>query len=89
MNNSYIYPYQNTTRNNSIRASYSDNFLSMNKGRKADFYLSFKNSKEWQDTIFKGIIQEVGNDYTLIKDITTGKLILIYNMYIDYVIFDD
>lgn len=68
---------------------YSDNILAMNKGKMAAFYLSFKNSVEWKDTIFKGVIQNVLKDCTLIKDSTTGKDILFWNQDIDYVIFDE
>ncbi len=85
MNNNYIYPNRS---NISYRNLYSDNFINLNKGRNASFYLSFKNSKEWQDTIIKGTIQDSNNDTTIIKDSTTGKIIMIYNMYIDYIIFD-
>ena len=61
----------------------------MAKGKKASFYLSFGNSREWRDTIIKGTIQDSQNDYTLIRDMTTGKLTMIYNMFIDYIIFED
>jgi len=67
---------------------YNDNFLMMNKGKTVCFYVSFPNSKEWKDIIFKGIIENSNNKYTLIRDINSNKLILIFNDYIDYVIFE-
>ena len=92
MNNGYVYPSRDNYpgfRSNVTRNMYSDNYLSMAKGKKASFYLSFGNSREWRDTIIKGTIQDSQNDYTLVRDMTTGKLTMIYNMFIDYIIFED
>jgi len=96
MNNNYAYP---NYHGNSMRVTpnritntdnlYRDNLFSHNNGRMASFYLSFPNSLEWKDTIFKGTIQESNDDYTTIRDNTTGKNIMFFNKYIDYVIFDD
>ena len=87
MNNSYMYNYQSPR--STIRNLNSNNFLSMNKGKKVDVYLSFTNSKEWKDIILKGIIQDIGDDYLLLKDINNGKNTLIYTYYIDYIVFDE
>ena len=58
MNNSYMYPnYQPNYRVNT-RGIYNDNYIEMNKGKKATIYVSFPNSKQWQDIIFKGVIIE-------------------------------
>ncbi len=93
MNNSYVYPnYQGNnmrvTPNGITNIQTNNNFMN-NHGRIASFYLSFPHSEEWRDTIFKGYIQEEGNDYTIIRDATTGKNIWFWNKYIDYVIFED
>lgn len=96
MNNSYTYPgYQgNNIRMTPNRVTnpdnlYRNNFPAHKSGRMASFYLSFPNSSEWRDTIFKGTIQEGDDDYTIISDSTTGKSIMFWNKYIDYVIFED
>ena len=68
---------------------YSDNFLNMNKSRKVNIYTTFPNSKEWRDNIFKGTIEDIGNDYILLKDSMTNKRIMIYTMFIDYIVIEE
>lgn len=85
MNSNFIYP--NYMKNNS-KIYYPDNFLSINKGKNITMYVSFQNSKEWKDTIFKGIIIDSNDLYTLLKDINSGNTIMVYNTNIDYIIFN-
>lgn len=101
MNNNYMYPnYQGNSMGNNIgnlrfnqmrgnsQQAY-DGVLSPHIGKTASFYLTFTDSTEWRDTIFKGTIQDSNDDYTLITDATTGKPILVWNKYINYIIFDE
>lgn len=96
MNNNFVYPNYSDhnmrtvpNRDTISQPLYSDAVLALNRGKMASFYLSFNDSIEWRDSIFKGTIEEAGKDYTLIKDATTGKPILIWNIYIDYIIFEE
>ena len=89
MNNNY-YPnnmYNLNTRS-TLKPLYND-FLSMNKYKKATIYMSFPNSNEWKDIIFKGNIEDVQNDYIVIRDINTNKLIYTFISFIDYIMFDE
>ncbi len=96
MNNNYMYPnYQGNSmrvmpnsRASQLQNPYSDSILSHYLGKKASFYLTFNDSNEWRDTIFKGTIQDTNSDYTIISDDTTNKPILMWNKFIDYIIFD-
>lgn len=87
MNNGFIPNYQSNYRTYS-RAIYNDNLIDMNKGKKVTIYVSFPNSKQWQDIVFKGFIEESNDNYTIIKDINNGKNILLNNKHIDYIIFE-
>ena len=60
----------------------------MLKGKIANFYVSFPNSKEWKDIIFKGNIENVNDNFTLIRDVNSNKLILVCNNFIDYIVFE-
>ena len=81
--------YQNMYTRSTLNGIYNNNFLNMNNNKKADIYVSFANSKEWQDMIFKGYIIDTNNDYILIKDINSNKTIYLKRSYIDYIIFDN
>lgn len=67
---------------------YGNNFLLMNKGKTLSFYVSFPNSKEWKDIIFKGVLEDSNDTFSLIRDINSNKLIIIFNEYIDYIVFE-
>ena len=102
MNNNYMYPNYsgsnignnignmrvNQMRGNGQMQAY-DSALAPHIGKTASFYLTFNDSTEWRDTIFKGTIQDSNDDYTLITDATTNKPILVWNKFIDYIIFDE
>lgn len=68
---------------------YAENILSLNAGKNASFYMSYNDSIDWRNRVFTGVINEAGRDYTLLKDSETGKDILLWNIYIDFVIFND
>lgn len=105
MNNNYAYPTYTPiipkvnnpeVRNNpnDFRVTnqgpeYAENILALNAGKSASFYMSYNDSIEWRNRVFTGIINEAGRDYTLLKDSETGKDILLWNIYIDFVIFND
>lgn len=101
MNNNYMYPnYPGSSvgnnignmRVNQMRGGQNQAYggaLAPHVGKTASFYLTFTDSTEWRDTIFKGSILDSNDDYTLITDATTGKPILVWNKFIDYIIFDE
>ncbi len=68
---------------------YAENILALNAGKNVSFYMSYNDSIEWRNKVFTGVITEAGRDYTLLKDSETGKDILLWNIYIDFVIFNE
>lgn len=77
----------NISFNNIVEQSYIENILRLNKGKRVNAYLSFPDSKEWQNKIFTGIIEEAGKDHLIISDPETGKWYLIRIIYLDYIEF--
>jgi len=74
---------------NTSNPPYAENLLSLNKGKRATFYMSYPDSIEWRDRIFTGIIQDAGRDYALLSDTNSEKWWLLWTVYLDYVEFDN
>ena len=88
MNNNYINsPYVPAQTLN--EQSYIENILRLNKGKKVEIYMSFPDSIEWKDKIFKGIIEESGKDHIILSDPNTGNWYLLVLIYVDYIKFDE
>ncbi len=68
---------------NIITNNYVEEYLRNNIGKKIIVYVSFSDSIEWRDSIFKGILEMVGKDYIVVND--NQKKIIIWCVYIDYV----
>ena len=71
------------------KEAYGENLIRKNVGKKATFYMSFGDSIKWRDSVFEGIIEEAGKDYVLIYNQDTNKRVLLWNVYLDYIIFDE
>ena len=63
---------------------YVDDYLKNNINKVAEVHVSFSDSIEWRDSIFKGKINNVGKDYLIIEN--DNKKIVIWSIYIDYII---
>ena len=68
---------------NIITNNYVEEYLRNNIGKKIIVYVSFSDSIEWRDSIFKGILEMVGKDYIVVND--NQKKAIIWCVYIDYV----
>ncbi|QAY68619.1 spore coat protein GerQ [Paenibacillus protaetiae] len=68
--------------------SYVENILRLNRGKKATFYMTYENNKEWNAKIFTGIIEAAGRDHIIISDPSTGMRYLLLTLNLDYVTFD-
>ena len=64
--------------------NYVDDYLKGNIGKNVEVHVSFSDSIEWRDTIFKGILEMVGKDYIVIN--LNNKRTIIWSIYIDYII---
>ena len=65
------------------------NLIRKNIGKKATFYASFSDSIQWRDSVFDGIIEDAGKDYVLIYNRDNNKRFLLWNVYLDYIAFDE
>lgn len=82
-----ISPYQSTPPLN--EQSYVENILRLNRGKKVEVYMSFADSLEWKDRIFKGVIEQSGKDHIILSDPTTGNWYLLLLIYVNYIKFDE
>lgn len=80
-------PYQPTQTLN--EQSYVENILRLNRGKKVEVYMSFADSLEWKDRIFKGVIEQSGKDHIILSDPTTGNWYLLLLIYVNYIKFDE
>lgn len=81
-NNYSIYNIQN-------EQSYIENILRLNRGKQVEIYMSFADSKDWKDKIFRGIIEQSGKDHIILSDPNTGNWYLLLLIYVDYIKFDE
>ncbi len=72
-----------------MEQSYIENILRLNRGKKANAYVSYPDSVEWRDKIYSGIIEQAGKDHLIMSDPSTGKWYLIRIIYLNYVEFDE
>lgn len=69
--------------------TYIENILRLNKGKKVETYVTFPDSTQWSDKIFRGIIEQAGRDHLIMSDPATGNWLLIPMIYVDYIQFDE
>ena len=72
-----------------MEQSYIENILRLNKGKMVSAYVSFPDSTEWRNKIFRGRIEEAGRDHLIISNPSTGEWDLILMIYLNYVTFDE
>lgn len=72
-----------------MEQSYIENILRLNKGKVVTIYMTYPDSIEYRDKIYKGIIEESGRDHIVLSDPSTGKWYLLLMIYLDYVEFDE
>ena len=63
---------------------YVENFLKKNIGKVVEVHASFCDSIEWRDSIFTGIMEDIGKDYIVIND--NSKKYIVWSIYLDYII---
>ncbi|MGN0973919.1 MAG: spore coat protein GerQ [Bacilli bacterium] len=101
MNNNY-YPNNNNNSNNTppfSMNSYNNpnhyqnnniyNLLKRNIGKIGTFYFTFPESVDNRDKSFKGILEDIGNDYILISDSSNGKWYMFMVYFLNYIEFEE
>ncbi len=76
--------YNNYNLSNNYYHNYVDEFIRGNIGKKVELHVSFSDSIEWRDSLFKGIIEYAWKDYIVIK--SDDKEYVIWSIYIDYIV---
>lgn len=69
---------------NNYYHNYVDEYLKVNIGKRVEVHVSFSDSIEWRDSIFKGILENVGKDYIVVN--YDNKKHVIWSIYIDYIV---
>lgn len=92
MNNNYFNNKLNFTDplvNQNTMASYMENVLKLNSGKKVTIYVTFPDSTEFRDMSLDGIVEQTGKDYIIISDPSNGKWHMIPTKYINYISFEE
>lgn len=85
-------PSYETNKNNTMfdeEQSYIENILRLNAGKKAKLHVTVPGSKEWQDRVFEGIIEQSGRDHVIMSNPQTGEWYLVLMIYLDFVTFEE
>lgn len=87
-NNGYI-PNQSLMQNipnyaNNYQTTYVEEYLRNNLGKRIEAHVSFCDSIDWRDSIFKGILEDVGKDYIVVR--SNDNSYVIWSVYIDYIV---
>lgn len=79
-------PYSTTKR---VEESYIENIIRLNRGKLGTFYMTYSDSNEWRDRVYKGVIEAAGVDHIIISDPRDGKRYILLNIYLDWVEFNE
>lgn len=79
-------PFPQTKR---IEESYIENIIRLNRGKLGTFYMTYSDSNEWRDRVYKGVIEAAGVDHIIISDPRDGKRYILLNIYLDWVEFNE
>ncbi len=71
---------------NSYGEKYVEEYLRNNLGKNVEAHVSFCDSIEWRDSIFTGILEDVGKDYIVIKN--NENSYVIWSVYINYIVLN-
>ena len=69
--------------------SYIENIVRLNRGKLATFYMTYSDSNEWRDRVYKGVIEAAGVDHIIISDTRDGKRYILLNIYLDWIEFNE
>ncbi len=80
-------PMISNNNDNMDTYKYTETIINENIGKTANVYMSFADSIEWRDRIFRGKIESAGRDYILLRD-ENNKQLLLWSIYINFIEFD-
>ena len=79
-------PFPPTKR---IEESYIENIIRLNRGKLGTFYMTYSDSNEWRDRVYKGVIEAAGIDHIIISDPRDGKRYVLLNIYLNWIEFNE
>ncbi len=88
----YWYPYAQISQQDPARRTgriFSEDLLHSNLGKVITVYLTYENNPQWNAKVVTGTLREAGRDFILIRDQKTGKDQLLFNINIDFIIFEE
>ena len=87
----YQQPYAPNTYTppKAVEDSYIENIIRLNRGKLGTFHMTYSDSNEWRDRIYKGVIEAAGVDHIIISDPRDGKRYILLNIYLDWVEFNE
>ncbi|SEM68723.1 spore coat protein GerQ [Lihuaxuella thermophila] len=68
---------------------FSEDLMQRNVGKRITVYMTFDASEQWRNRVFTGTLREVGRDFFVIRDQKSGKDMMMLNINLDYVVFDE
>jgi spore germination protein Q len=86
-----FYPCYQTMGNTSQRKEriVTEEIWQRNIGKRITVHMTYDGSELWRDKIFSGILKEVGRDFFIIHDIKLGKDVMLLNINLDYMTFEE
>lgn len=85
----WSYPYTYAGVSQRQERVYSEDLLNRNVGKRVTMYLTYENNEQWNAQVVTGEIREVGRDFVLLRERKTGKELMLFNINIDYVVFEE
>lgn len=84
----YLTAEQPSTVQQRTDRKYSEDLMAANVGRQVTVYLTYDRSKTRNDVVVNGTLRQVGRDFILVTDQNSGKDTMLFNINIDYIVFD-
>jgi spore germination protein Q len=68
---------------------YSEDLMQANIGRRVSAYMTYDASEQWRNKVFTGVLRQVGRDFFLIREQKSGKDVMLLNINLNYMVFED
>ena len=85
----YPVPPQVNNPNNDFEESYIENIVRLNRGKTGTFYMTYSDSLEYRDKVYRGVIEAAGRDHIIISDQRDGKRYILLTVYLDWIEFNE
>lgn len=70
------------------RDTFVETILRNSIGKRATFYFSYPDSDKWHDVVYDGTVLLIGEDYLIIYDDATKKIVVLLMLYLNWVEYD-